>query len=613
MLTESADLRESSSAQSLKIRLQETLTLCSKSTQGDDSGQTDNVVSELVYFLDSVSDAALSDPENDDAKKNAYEVLREIYKYLSSASLDQEVIDVLSFKLPKAVSMFAGVSDSCLVTSESIIDWFIEMCNPRDMLPVLCEALSTSSGTDTASHHIAPLLSGLSKVFLSIKRCHFEQVKEAVPVILDVLKAVCSESDDGPTQFMDLFDRTIKIAGSIHAVCVKLECNVNGKLRALLGLYVLYIMAIVSVSWTDKVSSCLPLVSQLSHFLPYCSLSYLGLITGSDVDQITSIIVGDDDDDVYLNFLSYVKLGSCVSVIWGFNADEVAWAANENLSAVKDELRSNRINRWQAVGMLKHIFSSINLPWDLKKHTFDFLLCIMDGNTSHKCSGEHQDNSIYMPTLFAALQAITLAIIYTPETVLRKNAYEAFKKVLADIPTTMRFDILQALITNCDSSSMIAVLIDLVRDEMCLESLQRKSVGQSEDLHPEDQARENTVFWTASVLELVELILKPPKGAPPSLPEFGDAVLSALNLYRFTLLAEASDKTNYTGVMSKNSLQKAYNEWLLPLRTLVIGVMAENNNDYGQFATDIVCALNPVELVLYRCIELVEEKLRHPT
>ena len=39
--------------------------------------------------------------------------------------------------------------------------------------------------------------------------------------------------------------------------------------------------------------------------------------------------------------------------------------------------------------------------------------------------------------------------------------------------------------------------------------------------------------------------------------------------------------------------------------------MAENQKGYDQLAEDTVCALNPLELVLYRCIELVEEKLKH--
>lgn len=66
-------------------------------------------------------------------------------------------------------------------------------------------------------------------------------------------------------------------------------------------------------------------------------------------------------------------------------------------------------------------------------------------------------------------------------------------------------------------------------------------------------------------------------------------------------------------MLSKSNLQKAYNEWLLPLRTLVTGIMAENKSDYDEFAVDTVCTLNPIELVLYRCIELVEDNLKQST
>lgn len=69
--------------------------------------------------------------------------------------------------------------------------------------------------------------------------------------------------------------------------------------------------------------------------------------------------------------------------------------------------------------------------------------------------------------------------------------------------------------------------------------------------------------------------------------------------------------SNYTGILSKDNLRKAYNEWLLPLRTLLTGTMAESQNNDDRFTSDTVCSLNPVEFVLYRCIELVEEKLQH--
>lgn len=205
-----------------------------------------------------------------------------------------------------------------------------------------------------------------------------------------------------------------------------------------------------------------------------------------------------------------------------------------------------------------------------------------------------------------------MVIIYAPEAEIRKNAFHALKKVLADVPPSMRFDTLIGLIKNTDSSSMMAILIDCVREQMRMENCQRISRG-NQVIQAQNNSYHSIAFWNDGALELVELVLRPPKGGPPSLPDYGDAVLSALNLYRFVLITESTGNTNYTGVLSEKNLQKAYNEWLLPLRTLVTGIVAENQKDYDQLALDTVCALNPLELVLYRCIELVEEKLKRAT
>ncbi|KAI5393758.1 hypothetical protein KIW84_060755 [Lathyrus oleraceus] len=217
-----------------------------------------------------------------------------------------------------------------------------------------------------------------------------------------------------------------------------------------------------------------------------------------------------------------------------------------------------------------------------------------------------------MPNIFSALQAVKMVIMYAPNPELRKNSFAVLKGVLADIPISQRLDILEALITNTDSSSMIAILVDLVRREMHTEIYNSTSVVKGiQEINSNKHS--NLSFWTPSILEFVERILRPPQGGPPSLPDQSDAVLSALNLYRFVLMTESTGKTNYTGVLSRSSLPKVYNEWLLPLRTLVTGIMAENKSDYDELAVDTVCTLNPLELVLYRCIELVEEKLKQVT
>ncbi|XP_057959462.1 aberrant root formation protein 4 isoform X2 [Malania oleifera] len=580
-LCESIVPEQSPAHQPMLFRLQQTLVAYSGAIGGEDFRQSETILSELVDFLHSISDAVISDPCNGESKNNAHEVLVEIYRHLCSPSLDQNILDGLSFELPKAVAKFAGVDCSCMKIVDSIIDRFIEYCSPRDMLSILCEALDSPNKTleVRVPSYFTPILKGLSK-----------------------------ESFGGDADTEDLFDRAIGIANSIQAICLKLEGKLNEKLRALLGLYVLQIMALLSFSIRDEVSIWLPLVSQLSHFFPYCSLSYLGFITGSDVDKLISIVLGEDEDD-YMSCFSHVKHGAALAVVWGHIAGEVAEAAEENLALVKDELRCNQTKRWEAVGMLKHVLASFNLPWELKKHAINFLLGIVDGNISQ--IDNHTDCSSYMPSIFAGLEAVEMVIMYSPEAELRKNAFVALKRVLADIPSCPKFDILKALITNSDSSSMIAILVDCVKEE--LRSCQRILMGDNDHLLEENKAFQTRGFWSTDVLELVELVLRPPKGGPPSLPQQSDGVLSALNLYRFVLITESSGRTNYTGVLSKNNLHKAYNEWLLPLRTLVTGIVAENRQDFDQIASDPVCGLNPVEIVLYRCIELVEEKLKCST
>lgn len=93
-------------------------------------------------------------------------------------------------------------------------------------------------------------------------------------------------------------------------------------------------------------------------------------------------------------------------VICGHVSEEVAHAAKEDMTVVKDELRNNQIKRWQAIGTLKHVLSFVSLPWELKKHTINFLLCITDGDIRGNCDDEQSQWSSYMPNLFSALQVL---------------------------------------------------------------------------------------------------------------------------------------------------------------------------------------------------------------
>lgn len=64
------------------------------------------------------------------------------------------------------------------------------------------------------------------------------------------------------------------------------------------------------------------------------------------------------------------------------------------------------------------------------------------------------------------------------------------------------------------------------------EEYSRSILGTSGVSEAEVKYSECLSFWGAGVLELVELVLKPPNGGPPSLPEYNDAVIFSLFLAR---------------------------------------------------------------------------------
>ncbi|CAN7141364.1 unnamed protein product [Brassica rapa subsp. narinosa] len=571
-------------------RVREILAGSLRSVEAGESLDLESLVTELASCLNSLSENVASNASDDehenDVTLNAsddeendviIQVLDEILKFLASPRIDQDVMDALSFELPKAISKFAGLSSRCLELAEAIVDRFVEACNPRDMLSVLCEALDAARVSLSLSSSSTPLLHGLSKVFISVRRRHYEQLKVAVPIVLNVLKDMSLEPDIQPE---GLFDKALGIAVSIKDVASKLEKEEGTNVRSLLGLYLMQITAVLSVSIKDKVDSGVPLVMQLKPLLAYCGLTHLGLITGNDPERLLSTISKDDDD--FLNSFHDINLGASLLFIWARISPEVADVAND-----VDELQSNPAKRWQAYGMLKHILASGDLLWEFKRRTIEVLLDIVKGVAPSQCN-EEIDCSHYTTSIYAALQAVTLVIMYAPDADLRKKTFETLKRIISDIPVSQRFDVLKALVTNSQSSTMRGILLDQVKNNMSTSSLQATDCD-------------------AHVSELVELVLKPPHGGPPLFPDQSDEVLAALNLYRFALLNDGN------GFLSKKTLERDYKGWLLPLRTIVSGSIAENQRekDHDQESSlEILCILNRIESLLYWCIELVEERLK---
>jgi hypothetical protein len=204
-------------------RVRELLALCFSSVEEAGGFQDfESFVTELVSCLDSLYENVALDANNELENDVIEEVLDEILKVLSSPQMDQDVIDALSFHLPKVTSKFADISSRCLQLVEEIVDRFVEACNPRDMLSILCEALDAARCYHSASTCSTPLLHGLSKVFILIQRRHYEQLKVAVPIVLNVLKDISLETD---VQVEDLFDKALGIASSIRDVSSKLVCK----------------------------------------------------------------------------------------------------------------------------------------------------------------------------------------------------------------------------------------------------------------------------------------------------------------------------------------------------------------------------------------------------
>ncbi|CAN1325277.1 Aberrant root formation protein 4 [Linum perenne] len=217
------------------------------------------------------------------------------------------------------------------------------------MLSILCEALDSLSTSDDPGY-AAPLLTGLSKVFISIKRRHFEQAKVVVPVILKVLKVLSLELADREVESVPLFKRALLMVDSINAVSRKLDHGVCEKLQAVMALFILQTMALVSASIPSALSGCVSLVLDMSKLLPQCGLTYLGLLTGSDIDVKSNLTTNasteeEEEEEVVMSSFSDIKQGGALSVIWGHISDEIAREARENMSAAGKTNQTGALRR----------------------------------------------------------------------------------------------------------------------------------------------------------------------------------------------------------------------------------------------------------------------------
>ncbi|CAM0956617.1 unnamed protein product [Alopecurus aequalis] len=586
---------DSSSSSPTLMRLVEALAALSLALESGDTASSDAAAATVAEFLSpsyADADAVVSE-----------QMLREVHAFLLCPSSNQMAIDTLSLVLPKPVAELGARVGNCRDIAKTIIGLFVSNCNPRDMLPILCEALDTPV-TLNGSAYFVILLDALASVLTLIQRRHIEQVKVVLPAVLRIMDADLSEPDveHGMTA-VDLFNAALGIGNAIQEMCKTMVNHRKEELCSILGLYALQNVAHVSeITHQNILCTCGSVVLQFSKFLTFCGFTYLGLLTGNDVTSATNKLSKDDDD--FLDCFSSVMDGASLVVVWTSIHDDMSKYAGVELESALKQVQDDYMRKWEAINMFKYVLPSVNYPWVIKSHSIDLLLTLVDDKCSEEANS-HVDFP-YPTQCFATLKTIEGVMIAAPDALMRKKAFAALKRVISVVPAAQRFDILHALITNSMFPSLTAILLDLVKNEVL-----RESRRADQDCIESDRSQDGgeSPPWASHALELVELILRPPEGGPPCLHDHSEQVLSALNLLRLILIIDSRGSTSAKMFRDK-TIEKVYTEWLIPLRPTVAGIQSKLEKDDSDDANQMMCLLNPVQLVLQRCIELVEEKMK---
>jgi len=482
---------------------------------------------------------------------------------------------------------------------------------------VTSESGDIKQSETTAKH----FLSVLADVVKSAENSpDYEQISESACRVLQEARALVTSSDPQGQVLLDVLTldlpgvivKFVEISENCREVCESIithMCESCSPREMMFALSEALVSKDGSIAASLNTSEAPSLVLQLSELLPYCGLSYVGLITGRDVEVLNNFWNDDFAGGKIVESKSLVNKGAILAVFWGYACREVATVACENIDTLLKELRSCKSERIRALSNMKHM-PSLEYPLQIRNLCIEFLLAMVTADSSpSKDHGEKIDWSSITPSLFALFQAMQSIVIHMPDPEKRKKAFSALAKTLSELPPHQRFDMLKGLIINSNNPSVASLLLAIVKEEIN-SALNDASKAQRPNSNNKD-SHLRTPFITGDVLELVELILKPAKGGPPDLPAQSDAVIVALNLYRFLLMKEKIDKTNYTGVLSNSCLKKVHSEWLLPLRVLVSGILAENVNDNSEFGTLTASLLTPAVPVLNHCLELVEEGLKN--
>ncbi|EFJ11546.1 hypothetical protein SELMODRAFT_426228 [Selaginella moellendorffii] len=479
------------------------------------------------------------------------------------------LLEAVGWDLPGAILNYARVSEACREVSLDLIVLLAESCSPREILATLLEALHISIKLEALDLCLL-LLEGLSSVLPRIQRRRAEFANETVDVLLPV--AVVSQYlDDDEVLRLQILHKLLQLCQVLQEMfAVEKADDQKEMLRGILSYFALVLMtAVVSADTSDTSNS----VSQLLEILKSCGLTVPKLLDRSVISSYTAV---QHKEDAHLLYDSEADCGAAL-------AGAASLLLKDKTEPLCTPLEALDVSTWLFGFVLER-----NGSWKLAEKGLKFIQSVL-AVKGDACFTE-DDHVTTATKICSLLKILHDVVIRSPYPSLRNSAYDVLLKVLRRTSADARFLCLVSLVGDGCHSAVVSLLLTFAKDEV-------DSAWRSE-------GRELNPFVSERVLELVEKVLRPKEGAPPNLPQNLDAVVGALNLYRFLLLREKSGGTNYTGILSRAELVKAKSQWLEPLRAAISAIPPDD--------PEIALHVDALQMTRSRCLELVEAELAQP-
>lgn len=576
------------------------------------------------------------------------QVLQQAVELLDpSFSSGLELCEKIGLELPKVAVKFVSLSQACQDHCLSIIEDLAENCSPREMFAAFMEALAMYSASETLIYCI-PLVQGLSLVFSRLQRRQAQFFQEASAGLLALVRLAAhddgdddGEEDEESLQAIDgrnivpleqvraaIVDDIVQVALTVREACIAVDVDEHREdFQQRLGMFALQILGITGEKIAHPGREVPPAVVELVELLPFCGLSVFLLLTGDQIQALIETtadeVAGSSDQVAQTNQKkSEATKGAALAVYWALSNNEVAEAAGVSLNSLKEGLQfTGRKGVIAALFVATSLLAGRSLrPLSSVPATGLALVgTILELASSLEFSidDEEEDDGLALTLhILPSLQRLENVVVYAPSLKMRRQGYGFIKKIIQDVlPETSRLQCLQMLIKNCIYPSLVSLHLICVKDEVARAwpPTPQQPGPSSSGSHSagESQRVKNlpSPFVSEDVLEVIESVLRPEDGASPEIPAQIDSVQSALNLYRFILIREFSGKTNFTGILSKEALRKGRTKWLLPLRELVGSVSSGLIEEDDEVSADMRLAIDTLQSVVYRCLELNEEAL----